>query len=131
LCFDDYVGLAKLPALDELRLRRKISGIAFDSALIDPRLNAGDLLAGETQIVGKVQLAGFGKPRRHDAALRDGSDLAGVSFGVGISEQREGGSFAGPVARSTGVKQDGSDVTREGNPLMRRCGWSSRLARAR
>ena len=80
LRFDDHVGLAELPALDELRLGGKIGGIAFGRALIDPGLNAGDLFDGEAEIVGKVQIAGFGKPRRHDAGLRDGGDLVGVEF---------------------------------------------------
>src|SRR5215813_7529987 len=72
----DDVRLAELPAFGELRLVRKILGISFCGALVDPGLQAGDLLGGQAQVIGEREIAGVRKPRRHDARLRDRGDLA-------------------------------------------------------
>jgi hypothetical protein len=86
--FYDYVGVAELLAFDELRLRRRIRSIPLECALIDPRLHAADLFITQPEILDEWQLTRLGKPRRHDAPLRDLGDLGGVRLGVGEQRSR-------------------------------------------
>src|SRR6266849_11142513 len=128
LGFDDDVGLAELPAFDELRLRGEIGRITFECALIDPSLNTGELFFGETQLVSKLWLARLGKPRRHDALLGDCDNLSGVRFCIRVGEEREWAGLAGPVARRARAIEDWRDVAIESYLRLGVHGRRSRLA---
>ena len=83
---ENQVGLAQLPALHELRFRRKIGGLAFQHALGHPLPNGGDLFVCQAPLVGKFQFLRLGQPGRHEARLRYGHDLMAAFLDVLVRE---------------------------------------------
>ena len=71
-------------------------------------------MVGKATLVSELNVARFGEPRRHEARLRHGSNLAAVFLDVLIGEKRERASFAGPMARSAVVKNNWRDIAIEG-----------------
>src|ERR1700736_2245754 len=72
---DDQIRRSHLPALCKFWTGRQIRRRAFHGALFHPMGDHGDLRVGESKLIRKFEFAGLRQPRRHEPALRNGSDL--------------------------------------------------------
>src|SRR5271157_5320614 len=111
--FDDQVRLSQLPSFHELRLSWQVRWTALQHTLLNPLLNERDLLAAETALVGELQRLRFRQPRRHEARLRDRSDLVPVFLDVFIGQQRERAGLTRPMTGCAVMKDDGSNIAIE------------------
>src|SRR5262249_2899653 len=107
------VGLADVPAFQELRRWWEVFGVTFFRSLIHPSDDRVDVLLREFAVIQELAVMRIGVPRRH----RPISDLLLYRTRPGprvlISQQRHRRDLAGPMALHAVVEEDWRDVFRK------------------
>ena len=110
--------------------RRKIPGVAFELAAVDPALNETDLRVREVSLPDKLSRLRCGFPGRHIPAPRHRSNLRRALPDVGVREETERCGTVRLVALRATVEDERRNLTREGDRrrriLGRRSGYRDR-----
>ncbi len=120
LHLEHVIGLPNLPAIGELRQRRKLGRIALAGARLDPRGDRVDLSLREAQIVSERSVLAIRMPRWHDARGDFLADRARPRTHIAIGDERHRCDLAWPMTAHALVIEDRGYVAAEGGSRLRR-----------
>src|SRR5262249_8200729 len=110
---ENHVWRTELPAFGKAGWRRGLGGRPLGCSSGGPLAYDANLCRSQAPLVGEVAVARLRKPGRHVTAAGSGSDIAGVAFGIGITQQRKRPRLARPMAGSAMLIKDRRNVVRE------------------
>src|SRR5882672_2559262 len=116
---DHQVWLAELPALGPGGQSGQFRWRSFDSPIGNPLLDHADLVNRELTFAHELAEARLRRPRGHIAALRNGGDVLGMLFHLGVSQQIEWPRLARTMAVGTMIEDYRGNILGKGHGARR------------
>jgi hypothetical protein len=118
--FENEIGLADLPAFEELHRRGHVSRVAFRCSRLHPGSYSVDLILRKRSGIRKFSVPRIGKPRRHLFRFHSLPNRCGPRPCLLVCQHRERPHFTGPVTHLAILLQNPRN-------LFRKCRFRARI----